>query len=98
MDPLPNDDLKSGLSALPSWTLAADGRSIGRDLEFKGFTAAFAFMTAVALEAQSLGHHPDWSNSWSSVSITLTTHSAGGVTALDLELAARIDGHAPATG
>lgn len=97
MDPLPKTAVASALTSLPSWTLAADGRSISRDLEFKDFTAAFAFMTAVALEAQSLGHHPDWSNSWSRVSVTLTTHSAGGVTPLDLDLAARIDGHAPAT-
>ena len=62
-----------------------------RNLVFADFAAAFSFMTAVALAAEKMDHHPDWSNAWNKVVISLTTHSAGGVTALDLELAAIIN-------
>jgi 4a-hydroxytetrahydrobiopterin dehydratase len=61
-----------------------------RDFAFKDFSEAFAFMTRVALAAEAMNHHPDWSNSWNKVSISLITHSAGGLTANDIELATRI--------
>ena len=56
------------------------------------FSAAFAFMTRVALLAEAAGHHPDWSNVYNRVSIALSTHDAGGITERDLDLARRIDG------
>jgi 4a-hydroxytetrahydrobiopterin dehydratase len=65
--------------------------TIQRDFKFKSFVEAFSFMTAVALEAEKLNHHPDWSNSYSRVSITLTNHEAGGVTHLDFNLAGIVD-------
>ena len=69
--------------------------ALHRTFEFADFSEAFAFMTRVALLAESRGHHPDWSNSWNKVAISLTSHDAGGtVTDRDRELAAAIDGFA----
>jgi 4a-hydroxytetrahydrobiopterin dehydratase len=69
----------------------SDG-ALRRQFEFADFSAAFAFMTRVALLAEKHGHHPDWSNSWNKVDIALSTHSAGSVvTDADRELAAAID-------
>ena len=72
------------------WSIV-DGR-LHRELEFADFSEAFAFMTRVALAAEKLDHHPDWSNSWNVVEISLTTHSSGStVTENDRSLAAAID-------
>jgi 4a-hydroxytetrahydrobiopterin dehydratase len=71
------------------WTYV-DG-VIRREFEFGDFTEAFSFMTAVALEAEKMGHHPDWSNVYNKVRVALNTHSASGITQLDFDLAARID-------
>ena len=79
------------LEALPRWRYDPEARAIRRSLRFADFSQAFGFMSRVALEAEKADHHPDWSNSWNKVEIALTTHSAGGLTALDLALAARID-------
>jgi len=79
------------LARLDGWTLADDGGSIHRSFAFRDFSEAFAFMTRVALAAEKMDHHPDWSNVYGTVHITLNTHDAGGLTALDMELAARID-------
>ena len=69
----------------------ADGR-LHRELRFADFSEAFAFMTRVALAAEKADHHPDWSNSWNTVDIALSTHSAGStVTDADRDLAAAID-------
>jgi 4a-hydroxytetrahydrobiopterin dehydratase len=68
------------------------GGALRRQFEFADFSAAFAFMTRVALLAEKHGHHPDWSNSWNKVDIALSTHSAGSVvTDTDRELAAAIN-------
>jgi 4a-hydroxytetrahydrobiopterin dehydratase len=64
---------------------------ITRDFEFKDFADAFSFMTAVALVAEKSDHHPDWSNVYNKVSVTLSTHSAGGITQLDFDLASEVD-------
>ncbi len=88
--------LAAALHALPGWQRA--GNAIRRTFTFRDFAAAFAFMTDVAREAERLDHHPDWRNSWATVEVALTTHSAGGVTALDLQLARAIDAAATAHG
>ncbi len=67
-----------------------DGK-LHRELTFTDFSEAFAFMTRVALLAEKADHHPDWSNSWNTVTIDLVSHGAGGITARDLELARAID-------
>ena len=74
---------------VPGWQVQA-GR-LHRELRFADFVAAFGFMAQVALVAEALGHHPDWSNSWNRVVIDLTSHDLGGLCDLDLELAQRIN-------
>jgi 4a-hydroxytetrahydrobiopterin dehydratase len=96
MEPLTDEAMDDGLMALPDWVVAADRRSIVRELRFADFRTAFAFMAAVALEAEAIDHHPDWSNAYATVHVRLTTHAAGGLTELDLRLAAAIDRHAAA--
>jgi len=81
--------VQARLAALPAWALR-DG-SLHRELMFKDFSAAWGFMSRVALEAERIGHHPDWCNSWNRVVVELATHDAGGITELDFELARLID-------
>ncbi len=77
------------LRTRPEWR--REGETLVRDLTFADFNEAFGFMARVALLAERLDHHPDWSNVYNRVRIALSTHDAGGVTALDFELAAKID-------
>ncbi len=74
---------------LKDWSF--DGTYISRSFTFKNFVNAFSFMTAVALEAEKMDHHPEWSNVYNKVTINLNTHSAGGITQLDFDLAQTID-------
>jgi len=74
---------------LKEWVL--EKNAIKRDFKFKTFIEAFSFMTAVALEAEKLNHHPDWSNGYNRVNIALTTQAANGITQLDFDLANTID-------
>jgi 4a-hydroxytetrahydrobiopterin dehydratase len=74
---------------LRSWSF--DGKYISRSFKFKTFVNAFSFMTAVALEAEKMDHHPEWSNVYNSVTINLNTHDANGITRLDSDLALLID-------
>ena len=83
------DVLQAHLAAHPAWELV-DGK-LHRELRFTGFAEAFGFMATVALAAEKADHHPDWSNAWNVVVIDLVTHSAGGITGLDLALSERID-------
>jgi 4a-hydroxytetrahydrobiopterin dehydratase len=85
------DEREEALAGLPDWTWDAEAKAIRRSLRFRDFSEAFAFMTRVALAAEKADHHPDWSNGWNRVEIALTTHSAGGLTALDVRLAREID-------
>ena len=81
----------AALAQVPQW-LEVDGRdAIQRDFKFKDFNAAFGFMSRVALRAEKADHHPEWSNVYNRVEVTLTTHSAGGVTEKDIALARFID-------
>ena len=86
-DLLTNDALAEVLADLDGWSLVEDGTAIEAEFSFKGFNAAFGFMTRVALAAESQNHHPEWSNVYNSVTIRWTTHSEGGVTELDVKLA-----------
>ena len=82
---------EAALADLPGWA-ALDGRdAIFRRFQFADFKAAFAFMTHVALKAEQMDHHPEWSNVYRTVDVTLTTHDSGGVTALDVALARFMD-------
>ena len=92
MSILLTDAERNGLgSSLPSWTQAKAGKAIGRTIRFKDFNEAWGFMNRVALLAEGMGHHPDWSNVWNTVNIELSTHDAGGLTDLDVKLAKAID-------
>ncbi len=79
------------LAELQGWTLAPDRDAIQKEFRFKDFNAAFAFMTRVALMAEKMDHHPEWSNVYNRVHITLSTHDAGGLTERDIRLAKFID-------
>ena len=83
------------LAALPEWRLREDGRAIERELKFADFNEAFGFMTRVALLADKHDHHPEWSNVYNRVAITLTTHDAGGLSARDVTMAKAIDALVP---
>ena len=73
---------------LPAWRFDANrGGTITRTFEFADFVSAFGFMTQIALEAEKRNHHPEWSNVYNRVVITLTTHDAGGLSTRDIELA-----------
>ncbi|WP_299176463.1 4a-hydroxytetrahydrobiopterin dehydratase [uncultured Brevundimonas sp.] len=87
------------LKALPAWR-AADGDrpALFRALRFADFNAAFGFMTRVALMADKMDHHPEWSNVYNRVEVLLTTHDAGGVTDRDVTLARFIDAVAAEMG
>jgi len=86
---LSDADVSQRLAALPGWAVK-DGK-LNKTLTFADFAQAFAFMTDVAREAEALNHHPEWFNVYNRVAIDLTTHDAGGITALDFELARRAD-------
>mgnify|MGYP001816667469 FL=1 len=75
------------LQIRPGWTLADDALSVSASLEFANFVEAWGFMTEIAIAAETLNHHPEWSNVWNRVDITLTTHDAGGLTEKDIALA-----------
>jgi len=79
------------LPAPANWTREEKRDAITRELVFPDFNRAFAFMTQVALDAEKADHHPEWSNVYNKVRITLSTHDAGGVTQKDLDLARFID-------
>jgi 4a-hydroxytetrahydrobiopterin dehydratase len=83
--------IRQALAGLEGWTLAADGASINRTFVFRNFSEAFAFMTRTALAAEKLDHHPDWSNVYKTVEVKLNTHDAGGLTALDFDLAGKMN-------
>jgi 4a-hydroxytetrahydrobiopterin dehydratase len=88
---LTGPDRAAALAQLPDWTLREDAAAIARHFAFRDFPEAFAFMTRVALIAERQDHHPEWSNVYHRVAITLTTHAAGGLTARDVTLARAID-------
>lgn len=88
-----DDATRAGLAAeLPQWALHTDKDALARDFKFTDFSAAWGFMARVALLAEQQDHHPEWSNVYNRVSITLTTHDAGGLSARDVKLARSIDG------
>ena len=87
--PLTNDERAALAIRLPDWQV--DGDHLRRSWAFTDFAEAFAFITQVADIAEALQHHPDWSNSWNRVTLSVTSHSSGGLTGLDVEFAERVD-------
>jgi len=82
---------REALAELPEWTLRDDATAIYRSFKFADFSEAFAFMSRVALLAEKHDHHPEWSNVWNRVEITLTTHDASGLSQRDVNMAWAID-------
>jgi 4a-hydroxytetrahydrobiopterin dehydratase len=83
--------VEAALAALTGWAAADAREAIVKTFRFKDFNQAFGFMTRVALKAETLDHHPEWSNVYNRVEVLLATHDADGVTALDVELAKFMD-------
>jgi 4a-hydroxytetrahydrobiopterin dehydratase len=82
----------AALSSLAGWSDVQGRDAIQKTFKFKSFNGAFGFMARAALIAEKMDHHPEWFNVYNRVDVTLSTHSAGGVTALDIELARQMNG------
>lgn len=91
VDKLINPQLSEALAALEGWELRESKDAIHKKFKFRSFSEAWAFMTRIALLAEKMDHHPEWSNVYNRVEITLTTHDAGGITTRDTEMAAKIN-------
>jgi 4a-hydroxytetrahydrobiopterin dehydratase len=85
---------KDALKGLSEWHDVPGRDAIMRKFVFKDFNAAFAFMTRAALLAEKMDHHPEWSNVYNKVEVTLSTHDAGGVTERDIAMATAMDSYA----
>ncbi len=85
------DERKQALAKLSAWSELPGRDAITRKFVFRNFVEAFGFMTRSALVAEKLDHHPEWSNVYKTVEVTLSTHDAGGLTALDVKLAEAMD-------
>ena len=92
---LPQDARARLAATLPGWRVLPGRDAIARDFKFRDFSAAWGFMARVALLAEQRNHHPEWSNVYNRVSITLTTHDAGGLSERDVALAQAIDAITP---
>ena len=79
------------IAAHPHWKADCNKAALTAEFELPGFAAAMGFMMEIAVHADKMNHHPEWSNVYNKVTITLTTHDAGGLTDLDLQLAEKID-------
>ena len=74
------------------WSISEDGKALERSFRFKDFSEAFGFLTRVAMHAEKVDHHPEFTNVWNRVDFRLTTHDTGGITQRDIELAEAING------
>ena len=95
---LSDDEITRGLQSLPGWSLSADKTSILTSIELVDFVAALDLVNLVGREAEQSQHHPDIDIRWNTVTMTLSTHSEGGLTAADLALALRINAVAGVDG
>jgi 4a-hydroxytetrahydrobiopterin dehydratase len=91
MQRLDSAALHAALASLADWTFDAARGAISREFVFSDFVQAFTFMTGIALHAEQRNHHPEWSNVYNKVLITLTTHDADGLTQRDIEMARLAD-------
>ena len=91
MPKLTDEERTALLPALEGWALVEGRDAIRKTFVFGDFSEAFGWMTRVALAAEAMNHHPDWSNSYNKVDVTLSTHDVKGLTRRDIELAQRMD-------
>ncbi len=89
---LSNHEINSALGRLAGWEIVHG--KLHKEFRFRDFNEAFGFMTRIALVAENLGHHPEWSNVYGTVTVDLMTHDAGGITDYDLILAGKMDVYA----
>lgn len=94
VEKLTDAERQTALETLPEWRLVEGRDAIRRVFKFADFNAAWGFMSRVALQAEKLDHHPEWSNVYNTVDITLSTHDCGGLSERDVALAKFIDGAA----
>ena len=87
---LSEEALRAHLENLSDWHIDDTGK-LAREFQFADFSEAWGFMSRVAMEAEKMNHHPEWFNVYRTVRVQLNTHDAGGLTALDVELARRMD-------
>ncbi len=92
MTKLSESEMKAALRELTAWTVVRD--KLHREYQFGDFVHAFGFMATAAIAIEAMGHHPEWSNVYNRVTVDLTTHDAGGITAKDVELARKLDSFA----
>ncbi len=98
VETLTESERRDALGALAGWSLVEGRDAIEKSFKFKTFKQAWGFMSQVALAAEQMNHHPEWSNVYNRVEILLTTHSCNGLSALDVTLARKIDAFAAAMG
>ncbi len=91
VEKLSADRRKAALAGVPDWQPVQGRDAIARKFKFAGFSDAFGFMARVALAAEKMDHHPEWTNVYNTVDITLSTHDAGGLSDSDITLAKAID-------
>ncbi len=91
---LSSDARSRALARLSGWSEVKGRDQISKKILFADFNEAFGFMARVALMAEKLDHHPEWSNVYKTVDVTLSTHDAGGLTELDVKLAEAMDRYA----
>jgi 4a-hydroxytetrahydrobiopterin dehydratase len=94
VDKLSAEARRDALAELTDWGQVEDRDAIEKSFKFKSFSEAWGFMNRVALAAEKLNHHPEWSNVYNRVDILLSTHDCGGLSELDIKLAKRIDAYA----
>lgn len=98
VEKLKRTEKKAAMARLKGWTKTRGRDAIQKQFVFADFNAAFAWMSRVAMQAEKLDHHPEWANVYKTVSVVLTTHDAGGVSALDVTMAKFMDKTAGAAG
>jgi len=86
---LTDAEINAQLEEVSGWTV--ENEKLHKEFQFDSFVEAFGFMASVALIAESMNHHPEWFNVYNRVTVDLATHDAGGISALDFELAQKID-------
>jgi 4a-hydroxytetrahydrobiopterin dehydratase len=89
--PLTSNEREAAMAKLPDWQMAEDRDAIQKTFVFSDFNEAFGFMARVALTAEKMDHHPEWSNVYKTVDVTLSSHDAGGLTERDISLAEAMD-------
>ena len=86
---LTDAEINAQLEGISGWTV--ENEKLHKEFQFDSFVEAFGFMASVALIAESMNHHPEWFNVYNRVTVDLATHDAGGISALDFELAKKVD-------